>query len=394
MLIDRPYLTSTLADLVRINSINPAFSGGTTDERAIVTYLGKAMTALGMEVQTFVPELSRPSVVGRMRGTGAGRSLLLYAHVDTVGVEGMQEPFSAEIREGRMFGRGTYDMKGGMAACLAAAKAIADAKTALAGDLLIAGVADEEVASIGMSDVLRHVRADAAIVTEATELALCVAHKGFSWIEVKTLGRAAHGSRFMEGIDANMRMGRFLAQLDVLERQLRLRDPHPLVGPPSLHAGVLQGGTGTSTYAAESRVEIERRMVPGETEAGVVAEIQAIIDRLTAADPSFSATVRPFLTRPAFETDPSSDLVRVVRNSASSALGTAPDVIGVPYWMDASLLSETGIPTVVIGPIGAGAHAAVEWVDLDSVARVAEILAKSAVALCSEEGVMSDASLG
>jgi acetylornithine deacetylase len=381
--IDRGYLNTTLADLVRINSINPAFSGGTSDERAIASYVGNAMTALGIEVRTLAADPARPSVVGRLRGSGAGSSLLLYAHVDTVGVEGMPEPFSAEIREGRMYGRGAYDMKGGMAACLAAVKAIVDAKVALAGDVLITGVADEEVASIGMSEVLRHVRADAAIVTEATELALCVAHKGFSWIEVKTLGRAAHGSRFNEGIDANMRMGRFLAQLDLLERELRARDPHPLCGPPSLHAGVLQGGTGTSTYAAESRVEIERRMAPGETETGVVAEIQAIVDRLTAADPSFSAAVRPFLTRPAFETDASSKLVQVVRDSAASVLGTPPDIIGVPYWMDASLLSEAGIPTVVIGPIGTGAHAAVEWVDLDSVASVAEILAKSAVALCS-----------
>ena len=274
-------------------------------------------------------------------------------------------------------------MKGGVTACLAAVKALRDAGATLGGDVLIACVADEEVASIGMADVLRHVRADAAIVTEATELRVSLAHRGFSWVEVETLGVAAHGSRYDLGIDANMRMGRFLARLDTLEQELRARPRHPLVGPPSLHAAVLRGGTGVSTYADHCRLEIERRTVPGETEEQVLAEIRALTDALAAEDATFRATVRAMLTRGSFEVDRNAAIVGAVLGAATSVLGATPGVIGEPYWMDAALLADAGIDTVVIGPVGAGAHALEEWVSLDSVAKLTEILATAAREFCA-----------
>lgn len=382
MHIDRPYLEQTLADLVRINSINPKFSDGTTDERAIAAHLTGVMRALGMEVSHHDAAPQRTSVVGRLRGTGGGRSLILYGHIDTVGVDEMPDPFGAAIRDGRMYGRGTYDMKGGLAACIAAVKALVDARTPLAGDVLIVGAADEEVASIGMTEVLQHVRADAAIVTESTELQLCLAHKGFCWMEVVVEGRAAHGSRFEEGIDANMAMGRFLGRLSNLERALRRRKPHPLVGPPSLHAAVLLGGSGTSTYAAHCRLEIERRTIPGETEGKAIGEIQSILDKLAADDPAFHGRVHPMLARGSFEAARDSRIVHTVQSVATELLGAAPATVGEPYWMDAALLAEAGIDTVVIGPAGAGAHAEEEWVDLASVESLARILARSAARFC------------
>jgi len=384
MQIDRAYLEHTLAALVRINSVNPKFSNGSTDESAIAAHLDGVLRALGMEVTLHEAAPRRPSVVGRLRGSGGGRSLMLYGHIDTVGIEGMKAPLSGRVRNGRMHGRGTYDMKGGVAACLAAAKAIVESGSALAGDLLFVGAADEEVASIGMSAVLKQVRADAAIVTESTELQLCLAHKGFCWMEVEVEGRAAHGSRFEEGIDANMAMGRFLGRLDSLERELRRRTPHVLVGPPSLHAAVILGGTGTSTYAAHCRLEIERRTVPGETEASALAEIQAILDSLAADDANFRARVRPLLSRGSFEARRDSSIVDAVHAAATSVLGVAPAIIGEPYWMDAALLADAGIETVVIGPTGAGAHAAKEWVDLASVESVAAILARTAERFCGK----------
>ena len=221
-------------------------------------------------------------------------------------------------------------MKGGLAACLGAVKAVRDGGTPLAGDLLVAAVADEEVASIGMAEVLRHVRADAAIVTEATELEVCLAHKGFCWVEVETRGRAAHGSRFDLGVDANMRMGRFLARLEGLERELRARAPHPLVGPPSLHAAVLRGGTGTSTYAERCRLEVERRTIPGETEAQVLRELGAIAEALAAEDPSFRADVRPMLARGSFEVGCDEPVVRAAAAAARRVLGRDPALVGRP----------------------------------------------------------------
>lgn len=373
--IDERYLVEQAQALVRINSVNPAFSGGATDEREVAACVEGELRALGMHTSRYEPEAGRVSVVGRLKGSGGGKSLMLYAHYDTVATDAMAgDPLSGEVRNGRIYGRGAFDMKGALAACMTAAKAVAESGGGRRGDLLIAAVADEEVASIGMQDVLRHVRPDAAIVTEATDLQLCLAHKGFSWIEVETEGRAAHGSRFDEGIDANMRMGRVLGGLDRLEQALRASPPHPLLGPPSLHAAVLRGGSGTSTYAAQCRLEIERRMLPGETEAGVVAQVQAIADRLAKEDPTFRASVRAFLTRHSFETTMDAPIARATMAAASAVLGKPPNVIGVGYWMDTALLGAAGVDTVCIGPSGAGAHGGEEWVDIGSLARLSEIL--------------------
>jgi acetylornithine deacetylase len=382
MRVDSDHLVRTLGELVRINSINPAFSGGATDERQVAAYVRDALDALGMETHAHEPAPGRVSVVGRLRGTGGGRSLMLYAHHDTVGVEGMPDPWSAQVRDGRMYGRGAYDMKCGLAACLAAVKTIVDGGGRLAGDLLIASVADEEEASLGMMEVLRHHTADAAIVTEPTELQMVVAHKGFCWIEVETEGRAAHGSGYQVGIDAKVRMGRVLARLEALGARLVSSPPHPVVGPPSLHAATLQGGTGWSTYAARCILRMERRTIPGETEADAVGQIQAIVDALAAEDPTFRAAVRPVLSRPAWEARPDSAITAVVAAAAEGVLGRAPGRTGAPYWMDTSLLGAAGTDAVVIGPAGEGAHAAVEWVDLESVRQTAEILVRSARSFC------------
>jgi len=380
--IDRPYLVATLADLVRIDSVNPTLIPGAAGEVAIARYTAQRLETLGMAVTTLDATPGRPSVVGLLRGSGGGRSLMFNAHTDTVGLEGMADALVPVIRDGRMYGRGTYDMKGSLAACLAAVKALADAPTVLRGDIVLAAVADEEYASIGTAEAIRSVPVDAAIVTEPTELDLCVAHKGFAWLEVETVGKAAHGSRFFEGIDANMRMGRFLAALDRLEQELRARPPHPLVGPPSLHAPMLHGGTELSTYAASCRLGIERRTVPGETEASVQAEIEALIAQVASADPSFRATARCLLARNAFEVSQDAAILHAARTAATRRLGRSPALIGKPFWMDSAILADAGVETVIIGPIGAGAHTAEEWVDLESLAVLANILADTAIAYC------------
>ena len=184
------------------------------------------------------------------------------------------------VREGKLYGRGAYDMKGSLAACLGAVKALADAKPQLAGAVLVAAVADEEHASLGTADLLRHYQPDAAIVTEPTALEICLAHKGFAWIDIETTGRAAHGSRPDLGVDANLAMGCVLAALAPFQRALRARPPHPLLGTPSLHVGVLAGGTAPSVYAAGARATSERRTVPGETDEPVLGEIEGVVARL------------------------------------------------------------------------------------------------------------------
>jgi acetylornithine deacetylase len=382
IVIDRQYLTETLASLVRINSINPTLVSGGAGESEIAAYTADSMAAIGLEVSVHEPEPGRPSVVGIWRGRGGGRSLMLNAHYDTVGVDGMVDPFSATIRDGRLYGRGAYDMKGSLAACMSAAKGLIDAGIILDGDLVVAAVADEEYASLGTNELIRHYPVDGAIVTEPTELDICLAHKGFIWLEVETTGRAAHGSRYDLGLDANMLMGRFLAELDKLEQALRALPEHPLAGPPTLHAAMIQGGSELSAYAASCRLQIERRTIPGESEAQVVGEIQAIIDGLTAVNPEFQARVKSFFVRDPFEVSPETGIVQVLSEAASRVLNQRPAMVGQMPWMDSALLASAGVETVVIGPAGAGAHAHEEWVEVESVEKLAEILAETAVAYC------------
>ena len=380
--IGEKYVTETLQRLVQINSTNPTLDATNAGEGEIAVVLAQFAAELGMEVTVDEVVPARPNVVGILKGSGGGRSLMFNGHMDTVGVDGMDEPFSAAIRDGKLYGRGAQDMKGSLAAMLGAVKAIRDAQISLSGDLILAFVIDEETVSEGTADLVKHTTSDAAIVTEPTDLTLTRAHRGFIWFEVETFGRAAHGSRYAEGIDANMHMGRFLAQLDLLEQELRARPPHPLTGPPSLHASLIQGGSEISVYAANCRLTLERRTIPGETVASALAELQAIIDRLTKEDETFKATVKSTFSREPFEIGEDAVIVQLLEEKVTNRLGQAAAHTGQTFWTDAALTSGAGIETVLIGPIGAGLHSAEEWVDVVSVIDLAHILAETAVAYC------------
>ena len=380
--IDTGYITRVLQDLVRINSVNPRLDPSAAGEAEIAAYVAEALRALGLEVAVHEPQPGRVSVVARLRGSRAGRSLMFNAHADTVDVGGMEAPFSGEIRDGRLYGRGAFDMKGGLAAMMGAVKALADAGRPHGGEILLAAVADEEYASLGTEDLVTRYRPDAAIVTEPTALDICLAHKGFAWFEVTTRGRAAHGSRFDLGVDANMHMGRVLAALDALEKDLRARTPHRLVGPPSLHAATLAGGSALSTYAASCRLQIERRTIPGERRDAVAGEIRAILEREAVRDASFAAEFDEMLVREPFEVAEDAAIVRALTDASTAVLGRRPAYVGQTPWMDAALLAGAGAETVVMGATGAGAHAMEEWVDLASVHQLAACLAEAAVRYC------------
>ncbi len=383
--IDERFLTQTLVDLVQIDSRNPSLAPDGPGEAAIGEYIADTLTKLGLDVTTHELEFDRVNVVGILKGVGGGRSLLLNGHTDTVGVKGLEEPFSGTIRDGKLYGRGSQDMKGSLAAMMAAVKALVDAKISLVGDVMITAVADEEYVSIGTADIVKHYTADAAIVTEPTDLAICRAHRGFIWYEVETIGRAAHGSRYDEGIDANMRMGRFLAELDKLEKALRNSDsrpPHPLAGPPSLHASIIKGGTEMSIYSDHCLLQVERRTTPDESEPQVTQELQDIIDKLATEDPTFRATVKPYVERSPFEIEASADIVRTAEAAVTRRLGKAPAHTGASFWTDAALLAAAGIETILLGPVGHGLHSAEEWVDLSSVLDLAHILAETSVDFC------------
>lgn len=380
--IDEEYVLGALCDLVRINSVNPSLMNDAPGEAEIASYVGKALDAIGLETQLIESVPGRASVVGKRAGSGDGKSLMLNAHLDTVGIVGMDDPFSARVEGGRLYGRGSYDMKGALAACLGAAKALGDARINLAGDLLIAAVADEEHASIGMSDVIGVYDVDAAIVTEPTQLKICLAHKGFAWIEIETFGKAAHGSQFTLGVDANMSMGRVLAELELMQQRFKNSPGHSLLGRPSLHAALVQGGTAESVYAANCRLTVERRTIPGETESQVMGEMLQIIEKLKASDPKFAATAASKLYRQPFEVSQRAEIVQALEKTATAVLGATPSFVGENPWMDSALLAEAGVETVVMGPSGGGAHSDEEWVEIESVIALAEILARTAIEYC------------
>jgi acetylornithine deacetylase len=363
-------IAALAASLVRIPSVNPAIAPDEAHgEAAISAFACEWLAARGVRAWTEEVEPGRVNAVAEVAG-GVGPTIALCAHLDTVGTAAMEAAFDPVIRDGRLYGRGACDMKGSAAAILSVAASLA--RREWPGRLLVALVCDEEYASIGAADFVRRHRADACVLTEASDLRLVLAHKGFVWAGVKTRGRAAHGSRWDLGISAIGAMGSVVTALERFDAEvLRLRADER-VGPASLHCATIRGGAGLSTYAAECTLGIERRTLPGETPEQALGEIRAVVREACP-----EAEVVPIFDRPPFECARDATIVRCVAGAAARVTGAAPDVIGVGYWMDAAIFAGAGIPTVNYGPSGAGAHESVEWVDLASLATLARVLAET-----------------
>jgi acetylornithine deacetylase len=356
-------VTELAAALVAIDSINPALVPGGAGEREIAFFAADWCAKNGLEVEMLGDE--RPTVVATKRGSGGGRSLLLNGHLDTVGVAGMDAPFEPRVEDGRLYGRGAYDMKGALAAIMLAAT---DA-SGLRGDLIVTLVADEELASIGTEAIVEHVQADGAIVVEPTELRVAIAHRGFVGFEIETAGVAAHGSRPDLGVDAIANMGPILVALTELDQKLQAGARDPLAGSGSVHASLIEGGQELSSFPARCKLTGERRTIPGETVADVEAELRAIAG---------GADVRLLASREPLAAQPEHAFVDLVGRVAD-----AGDYVGARFWTDAALIAEAGVPTVLFGPAGEGAHAEVEWVDLASLERVREVVSRVAAEWCA-----------
>jgi len=376
-------LTDLLAALVRIDSVNPDLIPGARGEGEIAAFIADWATRRGLEVAMQEAAPGRPNVIVTARGSGGGRNLLLNGHIDTVGLAGMAEPFTPRIADGRMYGRGAYDMKAGVAASLIAAQRAR--ALGLRGDVSVACVADEEVASLGTQAVVRELdrwRPDAVIVTEPTEMVLAVAHKGFAWFDIETFGVAAHGSRPHLGVDAITKMGRVLVALEAHDRDLRSRPTHRHLGSGSIHASLIEGGQEPSSYPAYCKLGVERRTIPGESMTVVEAQLQALLETCGRDDPAFRARLSGGLARDAFEVAEDAPIVQMCRAHLGRVTGRPAEIGGVSYWADSALFAAAGISTVLFGPTGAGAHAAEEWIDLASVAQCADIYTAVAQELC------------
>ena len=370
-----------LADLVRINSVNPDLVPGAAGETGIADFCSAWFKRNGFEVHRLEAVPGRPSVVGIARGSGGGRSLMFNGHYDTVTVDGYDgDPFDPKTVDGRLLGRGSYDMKGGVAAMMVAAARAA--RSGLRGDILVACVADEEYASIGTAEVAARFKADAAVVTEPSHFEITVAHKGFVWFDILVKGRAAHGSRPELGIDAIAKAGHALVALEALDQRLRAKPTHARLGSGSVHASLISGGQELSSYPGECLIRLERRTIPGETPESCEAELRELLEGITATVENFSYELTRGLDRKPFEVLQSEPIVEAVTRHAAARLGHAPTLRGEPFWTDCALLQEAGIPCLMFGASGGGAHAIREWADVASVRMLADTLTDVAMEFC------------
>ena len=371
--VDEKAATGLLKELVKIDSVNPALVPGAKGEEEIAEYVANWLKALGLKAKVDKIEAKRCNAVGALKGAGGGKSLMLNGHIDTVGYDYMTiDPLKPVIKDGRMYGRGTFDMKGGLVASLAALKAVVDSGTQLKGDVVVAAVCDEEYASIGTERVMEKTRVDAAIVGEPSALQIERCHKGFAWIDVETKGLAAHGSAWQVGVDAIVEMGKVLTSLEALGAKHQKRR-HPLVGPASVHAGTIKGGLELSTYPDRCLLQIERRTIPGEERKDVEEEMETLLKGIADKDPKFTASYEIIFYRGSMDVPETSDICQTIAACSKEAIKLTPAFTGGSGWLDTQIIWGKGIPAVAYGPAGDGAHAAVEWVDLDTVMEAAKV---------------------
>lgn len=381
--VERSETEELLKSLVRINSVNSTLVEGAPGEAEIAEYIASYMRDIGLETEVEEVSSGRPNVIGILKGVGGGPTLLLNGHMDTVGIDYMEiDPLDPIVKNGKLYGRGANDMKGGLAAILAATKSLVDSGIEIKGDLIVAGVCDEEYGSIGTERLMEEVSVDAAVIGEPTGLQILIAHKGFAWIDVETRGITAHGSRPEIGVDAIAKMGKVLVEIERLQEEILPQKRHELVGSPSIHASTIQGGRELSTYPDQCKLQIERRMIPSEDTGVIDAEMEVLLATISESDPKFDGGYRITFIRGPMEVSRDEKICQVLKRCSLDVTGKEPSFVGGSGWLDTEVIWNRGIPAVAFGPLGEGSHAAVEYVELASVIDVSEILKQTAIRFC------------
>ncbi|MCK4836209.1 MAG: ArgE/DapE family deacylase, partial [Candidatus Aminicenantes bacterium] len=342
--INENKLLILLQELIRIESVNPELISGGSGEKQISSYLKNYLEKLGLKTIVQKVSKNRSNIIGIMKGSGDGKSLILNGHMDTVGISGMEiSPLKADLKNGNVYGRGSADMKSGIAAMLSACESILVNHIYLKGDVLLTFVVDEEFKSIGTERLLESFTAQAAIVCEPTDLKIGLAHKGFVWANVDVFGKAAHGSRPEEGIDAIIKAGKILSEIEKLDKKKLAGKSHPLLRYPSVHASVIKGGRELSTYPDFCRIQMERRTIPGEDANTFEEELNELINKVKMAASEFNAKSKIFFHRLPLETSKKESIVKSLNRSIKMVLNQRADFSGISWWMDSALISEAGI---------------------------------------------------
>ncbi len=376
--IDIEHMIQDLSEMVAINSINSGLQPDGPNEAQMAEWSVKTFQAMGLEAWSVEAAPGHPNAYGKWQGSGGGKSILLTGHTDVVQITNMTiAPFDPRVAEGRLYGRGSFDMKAGLASCLGAVKALQEGGFQPKGDVYLGFVADEEYSSLGTTRLVKDLKPDAAILTEPSDGQISLAHRGFAWITLKTTGKAAHGSLFDVGIDAIRHMGKLLGELDRLEREVFPQRSHHLLGRPSAHASLIDGGNGLSTYPEAARLVVEHRPLPDEGPEYLMGLWNDAIKRFSAEDATFAAEAHLDIFQNGWEVEKESPIVATLAGAFKDALGEEPEYRGQFGWLDSAIMHAAGIPVVVYGPCGDGAHAAVEYVDLESVQKCAAVIAET-----------------
>lgn len=387
MTISREEATELLDALVRIDSVTPWLIPGGAGEGEVARYMQQWLSEAGLTADIEEVEPGRPNVLAWLHGSAPGPTICLTAHTDTVGYAIWQDRALEPVIEGdRMIGIGVADDKGGCAAAMLAVRELVRTGAELAGNVLVALVADEEGVSIGMEHlVANHAgEIDLAINLEPDgSHTIFGEHQGFGWIDIVVHGRPAHGSAPEKGVDAIVHMAEVITRLHRLDETRWKPHPDPKNGRTVFHTGTIHGGTDYATYPSEVVLGIEIGTQPGETLADRVADIEAIFDEVRAVEPQFQGEVRVRLDRHPFTGSGNEDLLSAIVDATEQVHGTASTVTGLNAWTDAALLQSAGIPTVLFGPEGGNYHAADEWVSISDVVASAEILRRSVTTLLS-----------
>jgi len=386
--IGRDTLVSLAQELIRIPSAVKGIDEGRELEMA--NFIAQRLENSGFKVTLQEPREGRPNVIATLRGTGGGCSLMLNGHLDTVETEGMTvEPLTGKVKDGELYGRGSVDMKGALAAFILIGETVQRLGVELKGDLIISGCVDEEGRAIGSQAMAKSLSGiDAAIVGEATGMKIGTAHKGLTFITLRTHGKATHGSSPQHGINAIMAMNQVLTAFDdELPKRFEERR-HPTLGPPTYNVGVIRGGYRANVVPDRCEVEIDRRMVPGETVQSVLGETEAILGRLRQQDPTLKveADVLDWVKALPMEVSKDEPVIRCISKSLRN-IGKEPELTTLPYWTDASsFVNLAHIPAVVFGPGDISqAHSATEHIDIEELYTYAKVTALTALNFCNRE---------
>jgi acetylornithine deacetylase/succinyl-diaminopimelate desuccinylase family protein len=362
-----------LRELIARPSVNPAFvpAGDVhAGERRVADFITDVARAAGLDVERRNVLPGRPNVIARLAPTGTARHCILLApHLDTVPAADKQ--FVPRLKNGRLFGRGASDTKGSIAAMLVALSEIAASPNRpRETEIVFAGLMDEEHSQAGSRALVASgFKADLAVVGEPTRARVVTAHKGSLWLELATRGKSAHGSRPELGRNAVHSMAKVVHALETEYAAALRKRRHTLLGCATVNVGTIRGGTQPNVVPENCTITVDRRTLPGETEASVRREVIAFLARRNLRVTFNDLQPVPCL---ALETDPTLPLVRLFLRIAGQR-----EPAGVNFFCDAAVLSAGGIPSVVFGPgdIGQG-HTADEWISLASLERAKDILRK------------------